>query len=139
MWWWKKTHRQSYYQEFEYPYYELRYVNTKTGQTLKRFKYTEPVEVEPNVMVQARLVNPYSTVTVNNQPVITYVPRFSIIQGCEGKEVFMTISPGDAPPEDPNATKKGVLTSGATTNPITRPAVEKVVMDGKTGYYYDWD
>ena len=90
-------------------------------------------------MVQARLVNPISKVTKNNKVVAPFIPRFSIIQGCEGEEVFMTISPGDATPQDSSTAKKGPLTSGATTNPITRPAVEKVESDGMNRYYYDWD
>ncbi len=139
MWWWKKTHRKSYYQEFEYPYYELRYVNPKTGQSLKRFKYTQPVEVEPNVMVQVRLVNPLSTVNVSGKHTVNLPPRFGIVQGCEGEDLFLTISSGDATPQDPNTTKTGALTSGTATKYIKRPAVEKVTVNGVDMYYYDWD
>ena len=149
--WWKKKHYRTIYQHYYYPYYKVRYVSLETGQVVSEFKWSGPLDTEPNVRVDMAFVNPnyrlqylsnnkYKNLGKDDEEKLGYKERrpfFPIVQSCEAeKAISAIISPIGAPPK--KETAKGPLTAGANM-----PATEQEAPKGGVGehgfFAFDYD
>lgn len=94
-WFWENDQYQTVYLNYTYPYYRVRYISKETGQVVKEFNWTGPVNTEPNVEVQITLKNPvarlqylandYHNLGDKREEALGYTkgPRYPIIQSCD--------------------------------------------------------
>ncbi|MAW95307.1 MULTISPECIES: hypothetical protein [unclassified Leeuwenhoekiella] len=95
-WWWQNAVYRSVFLRFWYPYYEVRYLSLETGDVVKTFNYSGPVQVEPNKKVQIRLRNPdaelvyksgskYNPIGEKAEKQLKYkrTPRMTIVENCD--------------------------------------------------------
>ncbi len=116
-WFWQNAQYRDVFLRFWYPYYEVRYLSLETGDVVRNFNYTGPVQVEPNKKVQIRLQNPdaemvyksgnqYLSIGLKAEKQMKYnrTPRMTIVEHCDpALKVTAVIAARDAKPTDSKA------------------------------------
>ncbi|MGB5693026.1 MAG: hypothetical protein WBM43_10500 [Flavobacteriaceae bacterium] len=150
-WWWKKKHFRTIYKHHYYPHYKVRYIDRKTGQVLREFKWSGPVNTEPNVRVEMALANPvsrlqywsnkkYHNLGRSAEEKLGYKerkPYFPIVRSCEAEKAISAIV-SDIGSKPMKKSKKGpLMTAGSGTTPAVEAPAGSVGEHGYFAFKYD--
>ncbi len=150
--WWKEKHYRDIKKLYYYPHYQVRYTSLETGNIIKEFNWTAPLETEPNVKVEVRYRNPdailqywdgkrYRNIGMEAEKKLNYktrVPQYPVVQSCEAaKPLTAIIAAKNSSPDNDTYTSLKSVNADNVKVELEKPKMKKNE-DGLYTFIYDW-